>query len=299
MSLHIFGGVESIRFFADNKESKVPFVGHKHLEYGTKLFWDTIKKMQASGAGAFITVNGTDGVGAKAENIVRVRTYYVDIDGLEDKTPALEKLVTASLKPSAIVETKNGVHAYWYAKDQTPVNHNEYRRVQTGLVRYFDGDMSARDIARVLRIPDTWHLKDTSNPYLVRVVHQLPESQTPYYTAGELLRYYPAPEERPRTEVRAVDSPKSWTKFLEDLDKWDPIEGERNNIMLLCAGVAIAYGVNQEDFIDTMYPIVKTWKTGRNERGELSRVARWAYEKGNPISPSVLRRRGIPIRGGL
>lgn len=297
MSLHIFGGIESVRFFADNKSFKVPFVGHKHIKYGTKQFWDTIKKMQASGAGAFITVNGTDGVGAKAENIVRVRTYYVDIDGLEDKTPALEALITAPLKPSAIVETKNGVHAYWYAKDQTPVNHTEYRQVQTGLVKFFNGDMSARDIARVLRIPDTWHLKD--EPYLVRVVHQLPESQTPYYTAAELLRYYPAPEQREKIRVRKVQSPRSWDIFLSDLAGWEPVQGERNSVMLLCAGVAIAYGVSEDDFIDTMYPIVKTWNTGRNERGELTRVAKWAYEKGNPISPTVLRKRGVPIRGGL
>lgn len=286
-----------MRFFADNKGARVPFVGHRHMEYGNKQFWDTIKKMQASGAGAFITVNGTDGVGAKAENIIRVRTYYVDIDGLEDKTPALEALITAPLKPSAIVETKNGVHAYWYAKDQTPVNHSQYRHVQTGLVKFFNGDMSARDIARVLRIPDTWHLK--GEPYLVRVVHQLPESQTPYYTASDLLRYYPAPERRERVQVRAVKSPKSWNIFLSDLAKWEPVEGERNSVMLLCAGVAIAYGVSEDDFVDTMYPIVRSWNTGRNERGELTRVARWAYEKGNPIHPIVLRRRGVPIRGGL
>lgn len=300
MSLHIFGGLESVRFFSDNKQSRVPFTGHKHLNYGTKVFWDTIKKMQAAGAGAFITVNGTDGVGAKAENIVRVRTYYVDIDGLEDKGPALEKLITAPLKPSAIVETKNGVHAYWYSKKQTPVNHSEYRRVQTGLVKFFDGDMSARDIARVLRIPDTWHLKDAENPYLVRVVHQLPESQTPYYTPEELLNFYPAPQEHGGVPtVQKKNSPKSWRVFLDGLESWDPVPGERNQVMLLSAGVAIGFGVPEEHFIDTMYPIVSTWGTGRNVKAELVRVARWAYEKGTPIHPRVLQKRGVPIKGGL
>jgi len=300
MSLHIFGGLESVRFFADNKESTVPFTGHKHLEYGGKAFWDTIKKMQASGSGAFITVNGTDGVGAKAENIVRVRTYYVDIDGLEDKGPALEKLITAPLKPSAIVETKNGVHAYWYSKNQIPVDHKEYRRVQTGLVKFFGGDMSARDISRVLRIPDTWHLKDPDNPYLVRIVHQLPESKTPYYSASELLEVYPAPREREGNPVIAKKkSPKSWRAFLEGLERWDPIPGERNQVMLLSAGVAIAFGVSEEDFVDTMQPIVSTWGTGRNVRAELVRVGKWAYEKGTPIHPRVLQKKGVPVKGGL
>lgn len=297
--LHIMGGLECIRVFGDHPESSPPFVGHKHIEYGSREWHRTVKRSQDAGAGVFFSVNGTDGKGARSYNINRVRTYYVDVDALEDKGPTLERMITAPLKPSAIVETKNGVHAYWYAKHQTPVDHAGYQRVQKGLIKYFGGDKSVKDIARVLRVPGTYHLKDPEHPFLVRIVHQLSEEQTPYYTPDELLASYPAPVEAPLPPVRIEKLPGAWGKVLEDLERWDPVPGERNHVMLLCAGVAISYGVDQNEFVDTMYPIASTWNTGRNVLGELRRVARWAYERGNPIPAFVLRKKGVPIRRGL
>lgn len=298
MSLHILEGVNSFRFFADHPKARLPFVGNLNLEYNSEKYLSTVKKMQDSGAGVYFSVNKTDGKGAKAENIVAVRSYYVDIDGLSDKTEALERLITARLTPSAIVETKNGVHAYWYAREQG-VNFGMYKRVQSGLVKAFQGDKSARDIARVLRVPGTLHLKDPSNPFEVRLVHQLPREEAPVYTGQQILSFYPSPPELRPPVVRPVDSPRSWLALLEDLSSWSPVQGERNNVMLLCAGVAISYGVDQRSFVETMHPIVDKWATGRDVRSELERVARWAYARGNAIPAKVLRSRGVPVRRGL
>lgn len=298
MSLHILEGMNSFRFFADHPKARLPFVGNLNLEYNSEKYLSTVKKMQDSGAGVYFSVNKTDGKGAKAENIVAVRSYYVDIDGLSDKTEALERLITARLTPSAIVETKNGVHAYWYAREQG-VNFGMYKRVQSGLVKAFQGDKSARDIARVLRVPGTLHLKDPSNPFEVRLVHQLPREEAPVYTGQQILSFYPSPPELRPPVVRPVDSPRSWLALLEDLSSWSPVQGERNNVMLLCAGVAISYGVDQRSFVETMHPIVDKWATGRDVRSELERVARWAYARGNAIPAKVLRSRGVPVRRGL
>lgn len=297
--LHIMGGLECIRVFGDHPKASPPFVGHRHVEYGSDEWDDIITRSQAGGAGVFFSVNRTDGKGARSYNIAGVRTYYVDVDGLRDKGPTLEAMITAPLKPSAIVETRNGVHAYWYAKSQVPVDHAEYQRVQKGLIKHFDADKSVKDIARVLRVPGTLHLKDPENPFTVRIVHQLSEGLTPYYTAEQLLEVYPSPEPEPLPPVQISRRPGAWGKVLEDLERWDPVPGERNQVMLLCAGVAISYGVGQDEFVDTMYPIASTWNTGRNVLSELRRVARWAYERGNPIPAFVLRRKGVPIRRGL
>lgn len=298
MSLHILEGLSSFRFFPDHPDARLPFVGHVSLTYGSEQYHNTVKRMQDAGAGVYFSVNQTDGRGAKAENICRVRSYYVDIDGLSDKSEALERLITARLTPSAIVETKNGVHAYWYAREHG-VDFSLYKRVQSGLVKAFDGDKSARDIARVLRVPGTLHLKDPSNPFEVRLVHQLPKGEAPIYTGQQILSFYPAPPELRPPVVRPVDSPTSWVALLEDLSRWSPVPGERNNVMLLCAGVAIAYGVDQHTFVETMHPIVDKWATGRDVRSELGRVARWAYARGNAIPAKVLRSRGVPVRRGL
>lgn len=299
MSLHILTGQNSFRFFADHPKAKLPFVGHINMEYGTDRYHSTVKRMQDAGAGVYFSVNKTDGRGAKAQNIVAVRSYYVDIDGVQDKAPVLEKLITARLTPSAIVETKNGVHAYWFAKESGSVDFALYSRVQSGLIKAFDGDKSAKDIARVLRVPGTLHLKDPSNPFPVRLVHQLPKEQAPYYTGQQILSFYPSPAEKRPAVVTPVNSPASWLALIEDLSGWSPVPGERNNIMLLCAGVAIAYGVDQESYVETMLPVVKGWNTGRDVLGELRRVARWAYAKGNAIPAKVLRSRGIPLRREL
>jgi hypothetical protein len=293
------GGLESLRFFADDKSANLPFVGHKHVEFDSEEYHQLIKEMQAAGAGAFFSVNGTDGLGAKAENINRVRTYYVDVDGLQDKDPVLGKLIQAKLKPSAIVETKNGVHAYWYAAQQTPVDYALYRKVQLGLIRAFGGDKSAKDIARVLRIPGTLHQKNPDDPFVVRIVHQLPEDRVPYYHAEQILDVYPAPVEKEFPPIIMQNNPRLWNMFLDDLKQWSPVPGDRNSVMLLSAGVAISFGVGMESYVNTMYPIVRNWGTGRNVQGELRRVARWAYERGNPIPASALRSRGVPIRRGL
>lgn len=299
MSLHILGGLESIRVFADHAQAKPHFVGHRNVEYGSQNYYRLIRDAQASGCGVFFSVNRTDGKGAKAENIKQVRTFYVDIDGLEDKTDALLELMTARLKPSAIVETKNGVHAYWYARPEQGVRFKTYGDVQRGLIRKFNGDKSAKDIARVLRIPGTMHLKDPAHPYEVRLIHQLPKEETPYYTPEEILEAYPAPTERTIEVVPVTNSPAAWKMLLEDLEAWSPVPGERNATMLLCAGVAIRYGVSQEKYISDMLDIVKSWRIGRNELAELRRVASWAYAKGNAIPASVLRKKGVPIRREL
>jgi len=297
MSLHIYGGLECLRFFPDGKDAKSSFVGFRHVEYDSPDWHALIGKMQENGLGAFVNVNGTDGRGAKAENINRVRAYYVDIDGLTVKDDALMKLITAPLPPSAIVETKNGLHAYWFAKNQKPVDYSEYRDVQDGLVIAFGGDRSAKDIARVLRLPGSLHLK--GEPFEVRVVHQLPKGEAPYYEASQLLAHYPAPKRKELLDVPIVNDSNSWSMFLEDLSRWIPSSGDRNMVMLLSAGVAIKYGVDERTFVGSVYPIVKEWGLQRNVMGELRRVADWAYAKGNPIPAKALRSRGVPIREGL
>lgn len=299
MNLHIMGGVECVRFFADSKSIRPSFVGNKFLTFDSPEYHNAISEAQTQGAGAFFSVNRTNGHGGKAKDIIAVRTFYVDIDGLKDKTDALTRLLTAELKPSAVVETRNGVHAYWYAVSQTPVDIARYRQVQNGLTKAFGGDDSAKDIARVLRIPGTLHQKNPEEPFLVRIVHQLPRTLTPYYSSDEILEVYPSPPEKEHVHVSVRNSPVAWRFYVEDLAKWEPIEGERNKIMLLSAGVAIAYGVTMDAFVSSMYNVVRGWNLGRNAHAELKRVATWAYERGNPIPAAVVRRRGVPIRRGI
>jgi hypothetical protein len=300
MKLWIMGGIEALRFFSDTKTKSI--VKKVFTQYDSENYHSVIQRMQDLGCGAFFTVNQTNGRGAMSEDIMSVRSYYLDFDNVPDKDSALLALLDAKLQPSAIVETKSGFHAYWYASQPLPVDKVMYRRIQSGLVAAFrdhGSDESAKDLARVLRLPNTLHLKDPKNPFLIRIIHQKTARLVPYYSRDAMLEAFPAPEQRLRNEVPVRKSPDSWLMYLSDLSKWQSKPGDRNMVMLLSAGVAIKFGVPVEQFVSGMLPIVSTWGIGRNETDELWRVGRWAYSKGTPIPPFVVAKRGVPIRRGL
>jgi putative DNA primase/helicase len=67
-----------------------------------------LSSWQKRGAGVFVTVNETDGMGRKAENITRVRAVFVDLDGAP-----LQPVLACMLEPHLIVESSpERWHAY-------------------------------------------------------------------------------------------------------------------------------------------------------------------------------------------
>jgi hypothetical protein len=121
----------------------------------------SLTEMQRRGAGVFITINATDGVGRKSENITRVRALWLDLDGApiepvrEWETPHIE------------VESSPGKwHAYWLVND---VTLDQFTPLQAALITKFNGDPSVKDLPRVMRLPGFWHLKLASVQHMSRV----------------------------------------------------------------------------------------------------------------------------------
>jgi hypothetical protein len=126
-----------------------------------------IDKTEASdwnkkGFGIFWTVQELKGERRK-ENLVKINSWAIDIDGGE-KPYHLEKL-TSVCYPSLVIETKNGYHAYWNAKDATQENFEAI--VSDRLVPFFNADKKAKDLARILRVPGYLHQKDPSDPFMI------------------------------------------------------------------------------------------------------------------------------------
>ena len=70
---------------------------------------NTLKQLSAARAGIYVVVNETDFRGRATTNIVRVRAYFVDLDG----TP-LANLHRIRLRPHSVTETSPGrYHGYW------------------------------------------------------------------------------------------------------------------------------------------------------------------------------------------
>lgn len=116
--------------------------------------WPRLVKLNAQGAGIFITVNETDFKGRSESNIVRVRALFVDLDGAP-----LQPVLEGPLKPTIVVQTSPGrFHCYWRIRD-CPLE--QFAPLQKRIAARFGGDPKVHDLPRVMRLPGFLHQKDS------------------------------------------------------------------------------------------------------------------------------------------
>lgn len=135
--------------------------------------------------GIYKTVNDFEGP-RKIANLKRLNSWFVECDG-EDKPKMLERL-RKGLLPSRIVESKRGYHAYWNCKDATPEKYSSI--LEFRLIPFYGGDRKAKDIARILRVPDYFHCKNPDDKFLVREIWSDPVS----YSESDIEYFYKLPE---------------------------------------------------------------------------------------------------------
>lgn len=154
--------------------------------------------LQKYGYGIFYSVNGFKTPYDRAEaDLKTINAFYVDIDypkqkGVvpteeqlnafkRDALESLTDLTLADVGPNYIIETKNGLHAIWSLKraidltklepDQRELCLTNYRKTIWAIIERLNGDPVAKDANRVLRLPNTWHLKDPAHPFLTKLIH--------------------------------------------------------------------------------------------------------------------------------
>lgn len=97
----------------------------------------------------------------KLKNCVLLRALFVDLDFklFTDEGEARTRLSAFSIPPSIIVHSGGGLHLYWLLDEpldpQLPLTKDLLRRLAIAL----NGDMSAAEGARVLRVPQTLNHK--------------------------------------------------------------------------------------------------------------------------------------------
>jgi hypothetical protein len=161
------------QWFDDQKKGRVI----PDNAFGTlSEMWDNLGELNERGAGIFVTVNQTDGISRKANNIESIRCVFIDLDGA-----ALDPLKDAQIKFNLLVETSPGrYHAYFRIKDLpvSDANREEifdlFASVQKALAGRFAGDPSVTDISRVMRCPGFIHQK--KDPFLSRIIAANPAS---------------------------------------------------------------------------------------------------------------------------
>lgn len=152
------------------------------------------KKYNEMGYGIFVTINGFEGRRIK-ENLVTVNAWAIDLD-FGTKQEQKDCILESPLKPTMIVESKNGFHVWWAAIDGTKENYEEI--VANRLVPFFGADNNAKDICRLLRVPQYYHLKDPANPFLVETVY----FHNRAYTEKEMLSSFPAVKKSERNVTK-------------------------------------------------------------------------------------------------
>lgn len=152
--------------------------------------WNTPER----GHGVFVTVNDFRGARRK-ENLARIRAWPIDIDD-GTKAQMHAKLIASPLVPSLIVETKRGYQAYWFAREGATAEHWN-AIVLERLVPHYGADKNARDLCRILRVANTWHLKDPTEPFRCRSVWQHDVSYSERQI-GEAFRWVPNMDEHRR-----------------------------------------------------------------------------------------------------
>jgi hypothetical protein len=119
--------------------------------------------------GCFFAVNELDQALDPAHKrtinmITRIRSVWVEDDNKRD-TPRNDW----PIEPSFIVNSSPGKFHYYWLTDIKPTEMNkiQWEGVMSTLVTKYDCDNNAKDLARVLRLPGFYHMKDPENPHLV------------------------------------------------------------------------------------------------------------------------------------
>lgn len=162
--IHSFGGQQ---IYCYNGDPRKKISSMTHTDNLTKAIDANLHKE----SDVYFYVNG----GRKQYAINEVRACFVDIDAGRDssgnylsskevmskKTKFLDKINNFPVKPSWVVDTRNGYQVYWIldANSRQSLNKTRWNGVQKKLVNYFDGDARAIKINQIYRVPYTWWRK--------------------------------------------------------------------------------------------------------------------------------------------
>lgn len=106
--------------------------------------------------------------GHKQAEITECHALFCEFDAPITKEEALSKLEAFPLRFSALVESRNGYHAYWFLK--TATSPSLWRNFQWRLIEQFDSDAGIEDPSRVMRLPGFDHLQAGADPFPVELL---------------------------------------------------------------------------------------------------------------------------------
>ena len=148
---------------------------------------ERIDKLNIEGFDCYFTPNGfanfKDNHSAVKENCTSLNSFWVDIDGRKDWNE-MEELIK-KFEPTFILETFRGYHCYWLLDE--PIYRNEitdeewqanmslWEKIEQSVVDTLKGDNNAKDIPRILRVPDTYYWEKGSGDRYMQGTLDIPK----------------------------------------------------------------------------------------------------------------------------
>jgi hypothetical protein len=155
--------------FDDNPDRKNKLLA-RVLHGSLDQHWAKLCKLNAEGAGVYITINETDLRGRKTENIKRVRATFNDLDGAP-----LDPVLQSKTPPHLVVQSSPGrFHTYRFDVDDVALD--QFTAMQKSSAAQFGGD-NVSDLPRVMRLPGFMHRKGA--PVMVRIISTEPPAAMP------------------------------------------------------------------------------------------------------------------------
>ena len=228
---------------------------------------------------------------ADGESIQVINCLYAEFDAkdFDSKDSALNHILDLEINPSICIDSGGGYHCYWILAEPVLIdddNREEMRTLQAGWVETVGGDPGAKDLARILRIPDTYNNKYTPKRKVEKVWID-PETT---FTLHELetLIAKPKRDSQP-TPANRIYSNDDWQKSLvhwtdKALDRARP--GNRDNTGVWLSAQLRDAGLTQEQAISSDYPERVPQTKDRYTRKDWERTVKSIF-KGKRREPAI------------
>jgi hypothetical protein len=194
----IFGGVKGrieIRLIPIDPNEKV----HSVFCADPNDALGTIEREARDGINVYVGIASRSRSAGSKKDLQETQALWVDCDFEEAEAAKrdafVENLERFSPRPSMIVDSGYGLHVYWRLSEpydlQTPESIERSEHILKGLTAALDGDRSATDASRVLRVPGTTNYPNTKKQQKGRVVRPtaILEESDRAYTLDEFSAY--------------------------------------------------------------------------------------------------------------
>lgn len=201
-------------------------------------------------AGIYFAINTFIG-SRKKVNLASLRAIYGDLDVskdgqgtppeeiIEKKDLLREALLGLPVKPSIIIDTKNGLQPLWLlgALAPTPENVSRYAKIMQGVVEWSVqwgslGD-NVKDVTRVLRLPGFNHMK--SKPYPITAI----DYEGKKATLASLEKQFPI------FDMKLIDTDNKKTNEFKGIDILEDID-----IKAVAVAALNEAGINDARFLE-------------------------------------------------